>query len=92
MEIEILTQMRWWITVIEIPVITFLFTMILKNKTELLNRHEKLQHLIETNYIQLKEGISAYKLEVAKSYASISSLKDVEKRLVEHLLRIEKKL
>lgn len=41
---------------------------------------------------RLKEELSAYKLEVAKSYASIQYLKDVEHRLTGHLVRIEKKL
>jgi len=41
---------------------------------------------------RLKEELSAYKLEVAKNYASIEYLKDVERRLTGHLVRIEKKL
>ncbi len=41
---------------------------------------------------QLREQVSAYKLEVARTYASLSHLKDVENRLTEHLVRIEAKL
>ncbi len=37
---------------------------------------------------QLREGLAAYKLEVAKNYASMTYLKDVERRLTAHLLRI----
>jgi len=33
-----------------------------------------------------------FKLEVAKTYASIMEMKDVEGRIVTHLLRIESKL
>ncbi|TAN54916.1 MAG: hypothetical protein EPN26_06160 [Rhodospirillales bacterium] len=40
----------------------------------------------------LREALSAYKLEVAKSYASIGYIKDIERRLTEHLVRIESKL
>jgi len=40
----------------------------------------------------LREALSAYKLEVAKSYASIGYIKDIERRLTEHLVRIEAKL
>jgi hypothetical protein len=40
----------------------------------------------------MREGLSAFKLEVAKSYASIADMKELEARLVGHLLRIEEKL
>lgn len=39
-----------------------------------------------------REDLAAYKLEVAKSYASTGYLKDVEARLMAHLVRIEAKL
>ena len=41
---------------------------------------------------QAREALAAYKLEVAKSYATTGYLKDVEQRLTEHLVRIEGKL
>lgn len=40
----------------------------------------------------LREGLAAFKLDVARGYASIGYLKDVESRLTAHLLRIEAKL
>jgi hypothetical protein len=40
----------------------------------------------------LREALAAFKLEVARGYASIGYLKDVENRLTAHLLRIEAKL
>jgi len=40
----------------------------------------------------LREQVAAYKLEVARTYASLVHLKDVETRLTEHLVRIEAKL
>ena len=40
----------------------------------------------------MRDALSAFKLEAAKSYASISDLKELELRLVAHLLRIESKL
>lgn len=39
-----------------------------------------------------REALADYKLEVARTYASLAHLKDVEVRLTEHLLRIEAKL
>lgn len=41
---------------------------------------------------QVREQVAAYKLEVARTYASLVHLKDVETRLTEHLVRIEAKL
>ena len=41
---------------------------------------------------QRRANLDAFKLEVAKSYASITALKDVERRLTSHLVRIEQKL
>lgn len=41
---------------------------------------------------QLREALAAYKLEVAKSYATVGLIKDVELRLTGHLVRIEAKL
>jgi hypothetical protein len=40
----------------------------------------------------LRDNLAAYKLEVAKNYASITYLKEVERRLTGHLIRIEDKL
>jgi len=40
----------------------------------------------------MRERLSLYKLDVAKDYASIACLKDLERRLTSHLLRIEAKL
>jgi hypothetical protein len=40
----------------------------------------------------LREALATFKLEVARGYASIGYLKDVENRLTAHLLRIEAKL
>lgn len=40
----------------------------------------------------LETALAAYKLEVAKSYASVGLVKDVERRLTEHLARIEAKI
>lgn len=71
----------WWITVIEIPVISSLFWFTLKTKQE----HD---HTIRG----LRAYIDAVKLDIAHHYASLTEMKDLEKRLVSHLSRIEQKL
>ena len=41
---------------------------------------------------RLRESLNSFKLEVAKTYASQSDMRAIEKRLTQHLLRIESKL
>ncbi len=41
---------------------------------------------------ELRQALAEFKLEVARGYASIGYIKDVENRLTAHLLRIEAKL
>ena len=39
-----------------------------------------------------RDALAEFKLHVARNYVSVNYLKDVENRLTDHLLRIEKKL
>lgn len=82
----------WWITAIEIPAMSALFWMVWRIKRDAETATEALRRAVDLTHLQLREALSAYKLEVAKSYASIAYLKDVERRLTDHLLRIEGKL
>ena len=70
-------QLIWWITAVDVPMITaFVFSI------------NRIRSAIE----ELRERFTAYKLEVAQNYASINNVKDLEARLISHLLRIETKL
>lgn len=82
----------WWITAIDLPALGGLFWLIWRDRrdNDAANRH--LRDVIDTRNNQLREALAAFKLEVAKTYAAISDLKDLESRLVGHLLRIESKL
>lgn len=71
----------WWITAVEIPVLAGLFLLIWRQRQEQAGALDA-----------LKDELAAFKLEVAKSYASTQALKDVEVRLTAHLVRIERKL
>lgn len=82
----------WWITAVELPVLSALFWFILKNKSETDDAIDTLQETLDVRASQLRESLMAFKLEVAKSYASIADVKDLEARIVAHLLRIEAKL
>ena len=85
-------DMNWWVTVIQIPVLGGMFWLIwhIRNESENAERH--LRDLIDTRHSQMREGLAAFKLEVAKTYASVTEMRELESRLVGHLLRIESKL
>lgn len=82
----------WWITAVELPVLGGLFWLITRVRQDADAALETLRTRAETAQTQVRESLAAYKLEVAKTYVSLSTLKDVEKRLTDHLLRIEDKL
>jgi len=82
----------WWITAVEIPALAGLYWLIWRHRRDADIAIERGRAACETAMTRLRESLAAYKLEVAKSYASIAYLREVEKRLTEHLLRIEDKL
>ena len=82
----------WWITVVEMPALAGLFWLNWRTRRDLDDAVDDARHETETGLCYMRESLAAYKLEVAKSYASIPYLKEVERRLTSHLLRIENKL
>lgn len=82
----------WWVTVIDIPALTGLFIVVWKLRQDMEREIDDTHRLLEARHAQLRESLAAYKLEVAKSYASSGEVRDLEMRLVAHLLRIESKL
>ena len=82
----------WWITAFELPAMAGLFWMIWRNRQDFDSGLSDLRGSSEQNVGMVRDNLSAYKLEVAKNYASISYIKDVERRLTSHLVRIENKL
>lgn len=89
---EISQDLMWWITVIDLPALGGLFWLVWRTRHENKSEIDHLRDVLESRNAQMREGLAAFKLEVAKSYASVSDLRDLEARLVSHLLRIEVKL
>lgn len=85
-------DVMWWITAVELPALAGLFWIIWRVRHDTDTALDGLGHRVEAGLSQAREALSAYKLEVAKSYATTGYLKDVERRLTEHLVRIEAKL
>jgi hypothetical protein len=78
----------WWISVVDIPLVTAAFVVFVKLRREM----ESIRASTDRKLIAVKETLADFKLEVAQTYASLLDLKDVEGRLIAHLLRIESKL
>lgn len=85
-------ELAWWITAFDLPALAGLFWLIWRTRQDNDDAVDHLQSLLERRSDQLREALGAFKLEVAKSYASQSDMRDLETRLVAHLLRIESKL
>lgn len=74
-------QLIWWITAVDIPLVTgFVLTL------------GRTRQQLEANITRVRDVLASYKLEVAHHYASVNSVKDLESRVIAHLLRIENKL
>ncbi len=82
----------WWITAVELPALAGLYWLNWRTRRDTDKSYAAVRTDMETGLAHLREGLAAYKLEVAKSYASIAYLKEVEARLTDHLVRIENKL
>jgi len=78
---ETTIDLIWWITVVDLPALAGLLWMIWRVRGD-----------TESSVDELRDDFHEFKLEVAKTYASQKDMRSIEKRLVEHLLRIESKL
>lgn len=85
-------DLAWWITAFDLPALAGLFWMNWKARRDFQSESQMLRERLDARHSQMREALAAFKLEVAKTYASHSDLKDLETRLTAHLLRIESKL
>lgn len=82
----------WWISAVELPALAGLFWLTWRNRRDADAAFNDCRSRCDSNVSGQRERLAAYKLEVAKSYASIAYIKEVEHRLTKHLIRIEDKL
>lgn len=85
-------DLLWWITAFELPCFAGLFWMIWRSKAEFQQSYSRLFSGVENRAAQLRESMHAHKLEVARTYACHTDLRDLDNRVIAHLLRIEAKL
>ena len=85
-------NMIWWVTAIELPALAGLFWLIWRTRQDLETAARDLDRRVDQGHDRDRMALADFKVEVAKSYASIEHLREVEDRLTAHLLRIEAKL
>lgn len=82
----------WWITAIEAPIVAALFWMLHGLRRDLHDRIERGETRENEATARTRDDLAAFKLEVARSYVPLTLIRDVDRRLSQHLLRIEAKL
>ena len=82
----------WWITAVEVPALGCLFWLTHHGRREAERALLRVYREIQTNLNMVLENLAQSKLDAARFYATVVDLKDVEKRLTEHLLRLEARL
>lgn len=82
----------WWITMFDLPALGGLLGLVIKTRHDQDKTIKHLKDVVEARHSQMREALAAFKLEAAKNYASITDMRELEGRLVSHLLRIEEKL
>jgi hypothetical protein len=82
----------WWVTAVEVPVFGGLFWLIQHSRREAERALLKVYSEIQGNLNMVLENLAQSKLEVARLYATMADLKDVEKRLSDHLMRLDARL
>ena len=85
-------DLLWWISVVEVPALGGLLWLILRTRREAESGARQVRQWCEEAVSEMREGLAHHRLDVAKNYVSVPQLKDVERRLTGHLLRIEAKL
>jgi hypothetical protein len=82
----------WWITAVEVPALGCLFWLTHYGRRESERALLRVYREIQTNLNVVLENLAQSKLDAARLYATAVDLKDVEKRLTGHLLRLESRL
>ena len=92
METLLDSGLLWWVTAVDIPALSGLFWLITRNRRDHEKSLRQMQGVLDVRCNQLRECLAGFKLEVARNYSSVTEMKDLEVRIVSHLLRIEAKL
>ncbi len=78
-------DLNWWITAVELPVLGALFVLLLRTRRDCERSIDAAVERADGDTLRLREALADYKLEVAKTYAEMGTLRDVEARLMRHM-------
>lgn len=82
----------WWVMVVEAPMLVSLYWLLHTIKRDLERHGSKGDPSLSDALSRTRDELAGFKLEVARTYVPLSLIRDVDRRLTEHLLRIEEKL
>ncbi|MCO6419100.1 hypothetical protein JYK14_23490 [Siccirubricoccus sp. KC 17139] len=85
-------ETTWWITAVEAPIVAALFYMILGLRRDMHERIDRSDQRETEAVTRTRDDLAEFKLEVARNYVPLSLIRDVDRRLSQHLLRIEEKI
>jgi uncharacterized membrane protein len=85
-------DMTTWLTAILLPLLGGLFWMIQGVKRDLQGRLEELAKSKSDALAAVRAELGQHRLEVARGYAPLHAIRDIDRRLSMHLVRIEQKL
>jgi hypothetical protein len=82
----------WWIMIVEAPMVISLYWLLHTIKRDLERPGGRSDTSLSDALSRTRDELAGFKLEVARTYVPLSLIRDVDRRLTEHLLRIEEKL
>ena len=82
----------WWITAVEAPVVAALFWMIHGLRGDMHQRFERGDQRESDALSRTRDELAQFKIEVARTYVPLSLIRDLDRRISDHLIRIEEKI
>jgi hypothetical protein len=81
-----------WLTAIMLPVLGALFWMIQGVKRDLQARLDVIAQRKLDALLELRDDLASHKLDVARGYAPMHAIRDIDRRISLQLMRIEDRL
>lgn len=85
-------SLRWLMDVLEAPIAVAVVWMLHRIRTDLDKRVDTADSRHSDGLSRTRDDLAAFKIEVARTYVPLSLIRDVDRRLTEHLVRIEERL
>ncbi len=83
---------QWWISAVEAPIVAALFWMIHGLRRDMHERIDRGDQRDSDALTRTREDLAQFKLEVARTYVPLSLIRDLDRRISDHLIRIEEKI